>query len=450
MSFRRVSRKLPIVVPALMLAIPAEAHAARRSSAARATQAGVLAELKATHALNVKSISLVDAVAATVSAGEAKRLAATQSGKGAAAQALGYTGAGVKVAYIADGIDPNNPDFIRAKGQHVFVDSQDFSGTGTSAPTDGGEAFLDASSIAAQGRHVYDVASYGVGLSVPCRIRILGVAPGASLNESFGSNPFPGSALLDLTKQANDQAIAVGVTVAVSSGDAGVTNAIGSPATDPAVISVGASTTYRACAQAGIGFITTPGVKGWISNNISALSSAGFQAYQQAHHGHRLTPAGVKRIIVSTAQDIKAPAEQQGAGLVDAYAAVLAAKSFPGATQAKAGHAVLVSATQLKLLHLAGVVPTYLVPPLTTKLSARVTAPAKQFFDLSYPFGDPDLISPVGKTASVGLGSTDIPDGDWAVTPFLAGQDGAKGLRPPPRTCRPVRPSSRSTGPCIR
>ncbi len=44
----------------------------------------------------------------------------------------------------------------------------------------------------------------------------------------------------------------------------------------PAVISVGASTTYRAYAQSGIGFITTPGVKGWIGNNISALSSGGF------------------------------------------------------------------------------------------------------------------------------------------------------------------------------
>ena len=107
--------------------------------------------------------------------------AATQTGKGNSAQALGYTGAGVKVAFIADSADPNNPDFIRADGQHVFVDNRDFSGTGTFAPTDGGEAFLDASSIAAQGLHVYDLSRIGLKLSVPCRIRILGVAPGASL-----------------------------------------------------------------------------------------------------------------------------------------------------------------------------------------------------------------------------------------------------------------------------
>ena len=314
-----------------------------------------MTQLSQTHAASVKSFSLINAVSATVSPGEAKHLAAnpavsevvpdlpiplqgsdspvtiahsaakasgltplpgacttgktvqldpeaienihaaTQSGTGDAAQALGYTGAGVKVAFIADGVNPDNPDFIRANGQHVFVDYQDFSGTGTNAPTDGGEAFLDSSSIAAQGREVYNVAGYGVGLSTACKIRILGVAPGASLvglnvfgpaedaynsvfleainyavnhdhvnviNESFGDNPFPDSSSLDLIKLANDAAVKAGVTVTVSSGDAGVTNTIGSPATDPNVISAGASTTYRAYAQTGIGDITAPGRQG--------------------------------------------------------------------------------------------------------------------------------------------------------------------------------------------
>ena len=475
-------------------------NATVRAADVSSTQSAVMKQLSQTHAASVKSFSLVNAVSATVSPGEAKYLAgnpavsevipdlpiplqgsdspvtiahsaakasgltplpgactsgktvqlnpeaienihaATQSGTGDAAQALGYTGAGVKVAFIADGVNPDNPDFIRANGQHVFVDYQDFSGAGTNAPTDGGEAFLDSSSIAAQGREVYNVASYGVGLSTACKIRILGVAPGASLvglnvfgqaedaynsvfleainyavnhdhvnviNESFGDNPFPDSSSLDLIKLANDAAVKAGVTVTVSSGDAGVTNTIGSPATDPNVISAGASTTYRAYAQTGVGDITAPGVKGWIDNNISGLSSGGeaengstvdvvapgdlnwalctanpamyadctdfngngssveltggtseaapltagtaalvIQAYRKAHNGATPSPAVIKQIIVSTAENINAPGDQQGAGLIDAYAAVLAAKSYhvkPAAT----GHAILASATQL-------------------------------------------------------------------------------------------------------
>ena len=471
-----------------------QSNVSRRASAEATLQAPVLHELAQVHAGKVAPVQLVNAVSATVSPGEAARLAANPAvaqvvknepiplvgslpslssslgrqkgtpiaaacapdgrvqldpqavqlihaaGGPATAQALGYTGAGVKVGFIADGLDINNPDFVRPDGQPVFVDYQDFSGTGTSAPTYGAEAFEDASSIAAQGRIVYNVQDYGAGLPQPCNIRVLGVAPGASLvglnvfgssnfafnsvfleainyavnvdhvnvlNESFGDNPFPDQASLDLVRMADQAAAAAGVTVTVSTGDAGVTNTIGSPATDPAVISAGASTSYRAYAQTGIGGINFPGVKGWIDNNISALSSAGFdqtgstvdvvapgdlnwalctpdpalyaactnfagqpasvelaggtsesapltagvaalviQAYEKSHGGTPPTPAVVKQIIVSTAQDISAPGDQQGAGLLDAYAAVQAAASYPGRTTS-VGHALIKGATQL-------------------------------------------------------------------------------------------------------
>ncbi|MFD1045943.1 hypothetical protein ACFQ1S_10385 [Kibdelosporangium lantanae] len=52
------------------------------------------------------------------------------------------TGKGVKVAYVADGIDVNNPDFIRPDGSHVFYDYQDFSGDGVNDDSGGGEAFV--------------------------------------------------------------------------------------------------------------------------------------------------------------------------------------------------------------------------------------------------------------------------------------------------------------------
>ncbi len=340
------------------------------------------------------------------------------------ARSLGATGAGVKVAFIADGLDINNPDFIRANGQHVFVDYKDFSGAGTAAPTGGGEAFEDASSIAAQGRQVYDVSKYSaLPLNRPCNIRVEGVAPGASLvgldifgdenegfnssllqaidyavsvdhvnvlNESLGINNYPDDqGSLDLIKQANDNAAAAGTTVTVSSGDAGVTNTVGSPSSDPNVIAAGASTTFRTYAQDGYGGLRYPGITGWLNNNISSLSSGGFeqdgrtidlvtpgesnwalcstdnnmygdctsyagnpspvqdtggtsesapltagmaalviQAYKGAHHGAVPSPALVKQLIVSNTDDIGAPADQQGAGLGDAYKAILAARAY--------------------------------------------------------------------------------------------------------------------------
>lgn len=456
----------------------------QRVDSFHATQAPVVSQMASSGANSIHSYKVIDAVSATVSTGEVSALksnpAVSQvipdqiihlgtpqwggggsgSGSGSAgavcappghaqlnpqavqtinansdvrgaktARSLGATGAGVTVAFIADGLDINNPDFVRPNGQHVFVDYKDFSGAGTSAPTAGGEAFLDASSIAAQGREVYDVSHYGpLAVNRPCDIRIEGVAPGASLvglsvfgandnagfnssilqaidyavtvdhvnviNESFGSNFYPDAqASLDLIKRANDAAVAAGATVTVSSGDAGVTNTIGTPSSDPQVISTGASTTYRLDAQIGYGGSRFPGVTGWLDDNISSFSSGGFeqngrtvdlaapgelnwalcstdtatyadcrnfagqpspvqetggtsesapltagvaalviQAYRDSHNGDTPSPALVKQLIVSNTDDIGAPADQQGAGRLDAYKAVLAAQNYNTST----------------------------------------------------------------------------------------------------------------------
>jgi hypothetical protein len=455
-----------------------------RSAVVDSLQRPILGELKSTKAHNVHSYTLINAVSATVSAAEAARLAAnpavsevvpdqiihlasafdapttatgasagtprtppagTCPAKGAppllepqalqaihadavpdtgTARSLGIDGTGVTVGFIADGLDINDPDFIRANGSHVFVDFKDFSGEGTGVATGGGEAFLDASSIAAQGRKVYNISNYSaLPLDQKCDIRIEGVAPGASLvgldifgaedagfnssfiqaidyavtvdhvnvlNESLGNNYYPDDqASLDVIKAANDAAVAAGTTVTVSSGDAGVTNTIGTPASDPNVISAGASTTYQTPAQIGYGGFQFPGVTGFLNNNISALSSSGFQqdgstislvapgelnwalcskdvkkwdecvdlagnpspveesggtsesapltagtaalvieAYEKTHAGAQPSPALVKQILTSTAADIQAPADEQGSGLLDAYRAVLAAEEY--------------------------------------------------------------------------------------------------------------------------
>ncbi len=365
------------------------------------------------------------------------------------------TGQGVTVAYIADGVDINNPDFMR-NGKSVFTDYQDFTTEGLDAPSSSAEAFGDASSIAAQGNQTYDISNWvNTAHAIPpgCTIKIRGVAPGANLvglkvygsaptaptsrfvqaieyavnvdnvdvlNESFGANPYPDS-MTDPISLADDAAIAAGVTVVSSTGDSGETNTIGSPASSPGVIGVGATTQYRSYAQTTASGFQLPGVKGYTSNEISAISSAGFaqngkvpdvvapgdlgwalctanpaiytdctdangnpanfqdfggtsqsspltagtaalviSAYEKAHPGAgRPSPALVKRIITSTAQDLGHPAQLQGSGEVDALAAVRAAMSVPaeGTTKRPAsatGTALLVDKTQLDLAGKAG------------------------------------------------------------------------------------------------
>jgi subtilisin family serine protease len=336
------------------------------------------------------------------------------------------TGSGVTVAYIADGIDPDNPDFIRPDSSHVIIDYQDFSGDGPSAPSGGAEAFGDASSIAAQGTVSHDLSNFvnpAYPLPAGCNIRIVGVAPDANIvalkaggefltnsailqsidyavrvahvdviNESFGLSEFPDESNRNAIELFNDQAVAAGVTVTQSTGDGGINGTIGSDAPDPQVISVGATTNGRLYMQTGYAGARAFSNGRWVSDNISALSSAGttqsgrtqdlvapgegnwavcepgflscvnfgspsepsdiqsfggtsesapltagvaalvISAYRSTHGGASPTPAVIKQIITGTATDLDLPPAEQGTGLLNARAATEAALTWPGAT----------------------------------------------------------------------------------------------------------------------
>ncbi len=362
------------------------------------------------------------------------------------------TGLGVKVATFADGLDTNNPDLIRPDGTHVIADYRDFSGEGPNAPSGAAEAFGDVSSVAAQGEVTYDISQFvnpAHPLPAGCTIKVRGVAPGATLDvmkvfgnansafnstilegldyaltrdhpdvfsESFGGYPIPDSTQ-DLTRQFNQQAIAAGATVVESTGDSGVESSPSSASSDPSVIAAGASTTFRNYAQGtqyGFQF-----AKGWLSDNISSIESAGFtqgarvldlvapgeanwalcspnpklyvecidfknapsslqsfggtsesapliagaaalviQAYRDTHRRATPSPALVRQLLASTATDLGAPSFEEGSGEMNTLAAVQAARAVGNGPSISDGRHLLVGPSQVDISQTAGTAAT--------------------------------------------------------------------------------------------
>jgi Subtilase family len=196
------------------------------------------------------------------------------------------------------------------------------------------------------------------------------------VSESYGFGALPG-ANDDLLEPTNDAMVAAGVVVVESAGDSGSSGTVEAPADDPNVIDAAGSNDLRLSAQA-FGY-----TKGWEDDNMTTLSSGGtapngavvdlvapgylglaaagagqdpplpteafggtsqsapfisgaaadvIQAYRDTHGGTSPTPAQVKQVLTSTATDMGADADQQGAGLLNIYAAVQAARQMPGST----------------------------------------------------------------------------------------------------------------------
>jgi hypothetical protein len=313
------------------------------------------------------------------------------------------TGKGVIIANDGANNLAGNPNFIRADGTPVVLNAPN-----PTADHSNDEDYGDASSMVAQGTVVYQYAKALPNATVPipanCTFIIRGDAPDASLVDLTGidtpvlstsqvmagidatvmtthadviSESFGGGASV---RQANDAAVAAGVTVVVSSGDSGPQGTFNIQSDDPAVIGAAGTDSLRLIAM-------DDGYSKFLSNNMSALSSGGtaptdklvdlaapswygteaacadgiggcppdypvesmrgtsesaplisgaaadvIQAYRDSHNGASPTPAQVKDILTSTATDIDAPADLQGAGLLNVYAAVRAAQAMPGST----------------------------------------------------------------------------------------------------------------------
>jgi subtilisin family serine protease len=242
------------------------------------------------------------------------------------AHSLGYTGAGVSVAVFPDGMDPDLPDFQR-NGQSAVSDYRDFTGEGT-GQTGGGEAFGDVSSLVAQGQTTYnldqEINPDFATTRGTCDVKVLGVAPGADvdvmkvfgasnlsftseilqgvdraiqtdhadiLSMSFGSTPLPNTAAGQPLTAILKNAMSDGIVVVASTGDSSPSNTEGSPALDPGVIGVAASTSYRLFAQTNVflydlaqvihngsgtqSYHLGQSTPGWLDNEVSTLSSSG-------------------------------------------------------------------------------------------------------------------------------------------------------------------------------
>src|SRR5258708_392718 len=388
-----------------------------RAGMITSNQSPLLGEFRRVHATHVRSYTLVNSVAATVSAGEEARLKANPAVQRVIPDGLIY------------GQSPAAPSAPAAASSAIKTLP------GACLPRGGVQ--LEPEALPVTQTH-----STVPRAKTPRSLGLTGAHVNV-LNESSGSDPIPDLSDADAVKQFDDAAVAARVTVVVSSGDAGPFNSIGSPATDPNVISVGASTDFRWYAMTNYGLADDFATTGWLNDNISSLSSGGFsetgttvdlvapgdssfascdanvakfadctnfvgkpsniersggtsqsapltagaaalviQAYEKTHSGGVPTPALVKQILLSTATYLGAPAYEQGAGLLNSYKAVQLAESINGGKPA--GGTLATSTSQLNAVANPGTSESWTVSVTnegttaqTVRLSGRGFGPSR-------------------------------------------------------------------------
>jgi hypothetical protein len=367
-------------------------HGRARVAATRSDQRGIVAAIRASGGTVVARLVSVNAIAAKISAAEVSRLRHDQAVKEIAPNLTAAIPATARVC-------PATPKDPRAESDALRL--MDYTGRRSDKRQADriatGAGVVVASLPAGCGSVVKgdapgaSVVNAGAGLIRQTESRIIqGIdnavifEHAAVIVEPFELTQQPGQ--FALYYPAFDAAVAAGVTVVAAAGDSGAAGPMSSPATDPNVIAVGASTALALPALA-------YGFTGWESNNVSPVSSGEvapnnrmvdlvapaiffgtgeasafvggaaadvIQAYAATHHGAQPTPAMVKEILTGTAQDLFAPQGQQGAGQVDIYAAVQAAQQMPGTsdTAASGAPALIPSPTQVDVTAAGGTTST--------------------------------------------------------------------------------------------
>jgi hypothetical protein len=178
---------------------------------------------------------------------------------------------------------------------------------------------------------------------------------------------------------------------------------------------------FRACVDPNNG--SSPGITNVPTTASSAAEVAGVAALvQQAYaktHGGTLPPAPlVEQIIVSTATDLGAPADHQGAGLVNALKAVRLAESVGGASPH--GSTLLVSKPSLDATVNAGQAKTFSIgvtnegsapQTVTPTVSGRPTIMASDTGSVTLTSSSPTFVDGSGVTDTYAVHTFTVPAG---------------------------------------
>jgi hypothetical protein len=283
------------------------------------------------------------------------------------------------------------------------------------------------------------------------------------LDEPFGGTAVPNTQN-DPPALANQAAVAAGVVVVSATGDTGNSDGdIWSPGGVPGVIGVGATTSLQSYVQTDQNGPAL-GSGGWEDNNVSADSTTGInesgprtmdvvapgdagwglcdtdtakyfactdplngsspgitdltstalsasevsgvaalvmQAYAKTHGGAMPSAPLVEQIITSTATDLGAPADHQGAGLVNALKAVQLAESINSSSPQ--GTTLLVNQAQLGATVNAGQPHTFSVGVTNEAGTRQTVTPTVS--------GNPSTVSSDSGTVTLGSSSPTYVDG---------------------------------------